>query len=149
MRFWMLVSASLLALPAHADFDPAGPSVDWTGQIVTQSHHNEDTCFTLQRTGHPADNSQPVQFVACSFGWFGGSDYQTGHWLEVKGILQPDLFDHLPQVAGAGLYPTIDPAVRRQMMEDPAFWPPPPFMPYWYYPGPYYPSAPFYNPWFW
>lgn len=91
MRPLLLIILNLFSLQALAsnDFDPAGPSVDWLGQIVAQRLYHEDTCFTLRQSRYATDKNQPEMFVACAFGYFNAPEYQTGRWLKIRGILQP------------------------------------------------------------
>jgi hypothetical protein len=98
---------SSLAL-ASSDFDPAGPSVDWVGQIVSQKPYHEDTCFTLRQSRYAPDRNQPETFMACAFGYFNASEYQTGRWLEARGILQPQNQPQ-PVIGAAWVEPTSSP----------------------------------------
>jgi hypothetical protein len=135
IRLWVLMIISGITTTASADFDPAGPSVDWTGQIVSQAPQNNDTCFTLRRSQQNATQNTPETFKACAFGSYNAREFQPGHWLEVRGILQPKNSDNLPCVGAANAIPTQDPDI-------PVAYPDPMF-----YPSPFGPfGAPFGNP---
>ncbi len=146
MRLCLLVLACFVAANAQADFDPAGPSVDWVGQIVSQAPHNEDTCFTLRRARHAEQADTPQTFKVCALGYFNAHEFQTGHWLEARGILQPKGSDNLPLVAAAGVSPTeapYDPRYYRDpMWMGPGFGYPMMMRPWRMYPYPMgYPYA--------
>jgi len=134
IRLWVLMIISGITTAAFADFDPAGPAVDWTGQIVSQSPQNEDTCFTLRRSQQDTAQNMPETFKACAFGSYNASEFQSGHWLEVRGILQPKNSNNLPLVGAANAIPTQDPDMP-VMYSDPMF-----------YPAPFGPFGPFGNP---
>ncbi|MDA8224842.1 MAG: hypothetical protein M0T86_02855 [Betaproteobacteria bacterium] len=152
MRVWYALFASCLALPAWAGFDPAGKSIDWTGQIVAQTRHDEDTCFKLRRSRQETDRTMPEVFEVCAFGYYSGSDYETGDWLRARGILQPESFDNLPWVAAARVTPATPPYDPR--FDNPAYgpwpgWGSPMFGP-WEYPfAPPWGMYPYPYPYFW
>ncbi len=121
MRLWFFIIASCMSASALADFDPAGPSIDWTGQIVSQALYHEDTCFTLRRSRLNPNQEIPQTFVACAFGYFDARAFQTGMWLQVRGILQSKPWNNLPLIGAAGVTPA-DPPYDPMMYPDPMFY---------------------------
>lgn len=101
MRLWLFVLGCTFISAARADFDPGGPAVDWTGQIVSTYRAGEDTCFELQKSGNTPEQASPDKFKTCVFGYYDPAKFGPGQWLEVKGILQPANADKLALILGA------------------------------------------------
>ena len=115
MRPWLFMLGVFFCTAVHADFDPSGPAVDWTGQITTQYRAGDDTCFELQKSSATTDQTVPDKFKTCAFGYYDPAQFGAGQWLQVKGILQPNAAEPLPLVLGAQVRLTDDPLEQRYM----------------------------------
>lgn len=121
MRLWIFLIAMVISTfnYAHAGEGPepaldiTGTVVDWTGQIIRQYRHAEDTCFELQNP-----DNQPDKFKTCVFGYYDPVQFGNGKWLRVKGILQPENADVAAQVSGAEIS-LIQPPLPRRYEVDP------------------------------